>query len=176
MFSQSRLILQANKNAIRATASAIPSTMKMTTAARILSTASSIPSWATVDPKDMGIDPEPHAVRNLVDGKWQPTSSETIVIPHPLDANAPPIFTIPDTQILELDPFYESLRKVPKSGLHNPLKNPERYVHYGEISRKAGAALSDPKTAEFFTHPLVFPETTTAKCPLDTDGPTDRSH
>ena len=55
---------------------------------------------------------------------------------HPLDRDAHPIFTIPDTQENEIQPFIDSLRKVPKSGLHNPLKNPERYVKYGEISRK----------------------------------------
>ena len=98
----------------------------------------SIPSWATVDPRAMGVDATPHAVKNLVDGVWTPEGStaETISIPHPLDVSAPPIFTIPNTQISELGPFFESLRKVEKSGLHNPLKNPERYVQYGEISRK----------------------------------------
>lgn len=117
----------------------------------------SIPSWATADPRAMGVDATPHAVKNLVDGNWAPEGStaETISIPHPLDVSAPPIFTIPNTQISELGPFFESLRKVEKSGLHNPLKNPERYVQYGEISRKAGAALSDPETAEFFTQCIM---------------------
>ncbi len=98
----------------------------------------SIPSWATADPRAMGVDATPHAVKNLVDGVWQPgrATAETISIPHPLDHSAPPIFTIPNTQISELGSFFESLRKVEKSGLHNPLKNPERYVQYGEISRK----------------------------------------
>jgi len=102
----------------------------------------------------MGVDLKPHAVMNLVDGKWASTS-ETLTIPHPLDETAPPIFTIPNTQSSELGPFFESLRKVPKSGLHNPLKSPERYVQYGEISRKAGAALSDPEIAEFFTQCIM---------------------
>ncbi len=100
---------------------------------------SSVPSWATADPRAMGVDTTPHAVKNLVDGNWAQNTAETISIPHPLDAGAPPIFTIPDTQISELGPFFESLRKVKKSGLHNPLKNPERYVQYGEISRKVSA-------------------------------------
>jgi 1-pyrroline-5-carboxylate dehydrogenase len=83
----------------------------------------------------MGVDSKPYAVSNLVDGKWS-TAESTISIPHPMNKDAYPIFTIPDTQISELGPFFDSLRKVPKSGLHNPLKNPERYVQYGEISRK----------------------------------------
>lgn len=43
---------------------------------------------------------------------------------------------MPDTSVEELAPFVESLRGVPKSGVHNPLKNVERYLMYGEISRK----------------------------------------
>ncbi len=101
----------------------------------------STPSWATADPNAMGVDQTPHAVKNLVDGNWskEGSTAETISIPHPLDVGSPPIFTIPDTQISELGPFFESLRKVKKSGLHNPLKNPERYVQYGEISRKVSS-------------------------------------
>jgi 1-pyrroline-5-carboxylate dehydrogenase len=94
-----------------------------------------MPSWATVDPLKMGKDATPYAVSNLVGGKWASAAS-TMSIPHPLDKDAHDIFTIPDTQVDELGPFFESLRKVPKSGVHNPLKNPDRYVKYGEISRK----------------------------------------
>ena len=91
--------------------------------------------WATIDPKALGSSAEPYAVQNLVDGKWT-TAASTLSIPHPLDRDAHPIFTVPDTQSSEVGPFVASLRKVSKSGLHNPLKNPERYVQYGEISRK----------------------------------------
>ena len=95
------------------------------------------PSWATADPTTMGIAAEPYAVSNLVGGKWTKANS-VMSIPDPLNKNAQPIFTIPDTQVDELGPWFESLRKVPKSGMHNPLKNPDRYVKYGEISRKVG--------------------------------------
>lgn len=33
---------------------------------------------------------------------------------------------LPDTQESELDHFVQSLQACPKSGLHNPFKNPER--------------------------------------------------
>ena len=46
------------------------------------------------------------------------------------------VCTIPDTQANELEPFIASLKSVPKSGVHNPLKNNERYLQFGEISRK----------------------------------------
>jgi 1-pyrroline-5-carboxylate dehydrogenase len=83
----------------------------------------------------MGTIAEPQTVLNLVGGEWK-SSKQTMSIPHPLDKDSPDIFTIPDTQADELQPFVDSLRKVRKTGLHNPLKNPERYVAYGEISRK----------------------------------------
>jgi hypothetical protein len=103
--------------------------------------------WATIDPSKLGSDAdskeEPYAVPNLVNGQWQTDDSSNkqqrrIFIPHPLDRDAPPIFSIPDTPIGDaiIQTFIESLRRVPKSGLHNPLKNPERYLQYGEISRK----------------------------------------
>lgn len=99
---------------------------------RVLST---IPSWATIDPAALGMSKEPYLVPNIVGGEFTTTKS-TMDIIHPMDRNANPIFKVPDTQIDEIEPFVNSLRRCPKSGMHNPLKNPERYVQYGEISRK----------------------------------------
>ena len=105
------------------------------TTATSLRCLSALPNWATLDPATLGSNPTPHAVQNLVNGSWS-TSASTMDIPNPLDRNAPPVCTVPDTQGNELVPFVESLRSVPKSGVHNPLKNVERYLQFGEISRK----------------------------------------
>eukprot|EP00560_Eucampia_antarctica_P001527 CAMPEP_0197833422 /NCGR_PEP_ID=MMETSP1437-20131217/18990_1 /TAXON_ID=49252 ORGANISM="Eucampia antarctica, Strain CCMP1452" /NCGR_SAMPLE_ID=MMETSP1437 /ASSEMBLY_ACC=CAM_ASM_001096 /LENGTH=489 /DNA_ID=CAMNT_0043437481 /DNA_START=291 /DNA_END=1760 /DNA_ORIENTATION=+ len=78
-----------------------------------------------------------------------------MIIPHPLSKSKPPIFTIPDTSKEELAPFIESLNCVSKSGRHNPLKNPERYLMYGEISRQAGNALSQPDIEDFFARSIM---------------------
>jgi 1-pyrroline-5-carboxylate dehydrogenase len=43
-----------------------------------------------------------------------------------------------------------SLLAVPKSGLHNPFKNKERYVMLGEVCRKAAEVLHEPETFDFF--------------------------
>jgi 1-pyrroline-5-carboxylate dehydrogenase len=99
---------------------------------------SSSPSWATIDPKALGVDSNPHVIKNFVNGEWT-TTKENLVIPCPIDRDAPPIFTVPDTKPDEIQPFLDSLRSVPKSGLHNPLKNPHRYVEYGEIARKVSS-------------------------------------
>lgn len=114
-----------------------------------------VPEWASCNPWELGTSHDAvHEVLNCVDGKWTGDTKAKMVIPHPLDRDAPPIFTIPDTQQDELAPFFESLRKCPKSGLHNPLKNPERYVQYGEITRRAGDALTQPEIAEFFVQAI----------------------
>jgi 1-pyrroline-5-carboxylate dehydrogenase len=114
------------------------------------SLSTSVPSWATYDPKSLGHIPTPYAVSNCVNGVWQQDPDSSIIeFPHPLDRDLPfPIFTIPDTT--NVTPFVESLRQCPKTGLHNPLKHPERYVQFGEISRKAGHALMQPEVREFF--------------------------
>ena len=112
-------------------------------------------SWATVDPSRLGVDATPYAVSNLVDGHWT-CSATSMEIIHPLNADAPaPLFTIPDTSVEELPAYVESLKKATKSGLHNPLKHPERYVLLGEVSRQVGNLLSTPAVAEFFTQLIV---------------------
>jgi len=113
------------------------------------------PQWATADPARMGLDEEPHAVSNLAGGQWMEARSR-MVIPHPLDKDARPIFTIPDTQVDELGPFLESLRRVPKSGVHNPIKSPERYVQYGEIARRV-SSLRNPETSSIMLILLLLP-------------------
>ncbi|KAL7449117.1 hypothetical protein ACHAWC_003019 [Mediolabrus comicus] len=114
---------------------------------------SALPGWATLDPSSLGSNPEPHSVSNLVGGKWS-SSNTSLIIPNPMDKHAPPVCTVPDTQGSELTPFIESMKAVPKSGVHNPLKNNERYLQFGEISRLAGEALSDPNIAEFFVQTI----------------------
>lgn len=107
---------------------------QLSSSKRSLSTTSS-PVWATIDPLALGSSTNPYFVQNICDGQWTSTNAK-LDIPHPMDRDAHPIFTISDTSLDEIQPFVESLRKCPKTGLHNPLKNPERYLQYGEITRK----------------------------------------
>jgi 1-pyrroline-5-carboxylate dehydrogenase len=60
------------------------------------------------------------------------------------------MITQADTQVDEIDPFVEDLRSCPKSGLHNPFKNKERYLMLGEVVRKQVECFSDPEVFEFF--------------------------
>ena len=40
--------------------------------------------------------------------------------------------------------------------MHNPLKNPERYIKYGEICHAAGNELSKPEVSQHVLHPKVI--------------------
>lgn len=46
------------------------------------------------------------------------------MLPDPM--NGEPFIKVPNTAPDEAEPFVQSLKAVPKSGLHNPLKAPER--------------------------------------------------
>lgn len=80
-------------------------------------------------------------------GEWQGTKNEK-TIPDPL--NGEPFISYPDIQADETQPFIESLRAVPKTGLHNPLKNPERYLMYGSVSARMAEEMRKPEVADFF--------------------------
>lgn len=97
-------------------------------------------SWATVAPEKISGD-NPVTVSNfgiwllcqetkcltsltcLVSGEWR-TSQSFIDLPDPLRGDA--FIRCPDTTLEEAQPFVTNMQNVPKSGLHNPLKQPER--------------------------------------------------
>ena len=102
-------------------------------------TSKQIPKWATLDPEALGVDPNLHRVLNIVGGKWSGDTKSMMDIPNPMDRDAPALCSIPDTNVDELEPFVNSLKGVTKSGVHNPLKNVQRYLMYGEISRRVSS-------------------------------------
>jgi len=109
-----------------------------------------LPAWASVDPWAMsGASPQKGA--NFVDGEWT-TSASTKTIPDPL--NGEPMLIVPDTSSGELGPFVASMKKTPKSGLHNPLKDPGAYFALGEVNALVGAELRKPEVENFFAELL----------------------
>ncbi|MBU6415005.1 aldehyde dehydrogenase family protein [Patescibacteria group bacterium] len=86
-------------------------------------------------------------LENLVGGEWRKTKNFVEVI-DPLTGG--PLLVRPDTDISELEPFLAGLRSCPKSGLHNPFKNVERYRMLGEVSFRATTVLDNPDTANHF--------------------------
>ncbi len=103
-------------------------------------------AFATLDPKTLS-GAKPTQLYNLVGGKWT-LPRESSDIPDPLNGEI--FLKMPNTRSDEIQPFLDSLASCPKSGLHNPLKNVERYRMYGDISAKAAAAIRQPEVADFF--------------------------
>nr|AKN79305.1 delta-pyrroline-5-carboxylate dehydrogenase 2 [Betula platyphylla] len=106
----------------------------------------SIP-FATVEVEEIS-GSQPAEVHNLVQGKWKGSSSWNTLL-DPL--NGEPFINIAEVDETGIRPFIESLSKCPKHGLHNPFKEPERYLLFGDISAKAAHMLSLPKVSDFFT-------------------------
>ena len=70
--------------------------------------------------------PRPHLptqCAHTVGGQWVDSAKSRQLL-NPLTGE--PCMTAPDTPVSEAETFVRSLQAVPKSGLHNPLKNPER--------------------------------------------------
>ncbi|KAK9813740.1 hypothetical protein WJX73_006181 [Symbiochloris irregularis] len=102
--------------------------------------------WASLDAVKIS-GSNPAQAYNLVNGEWHlPKKSKPLIDPF----NGEDFMKIPDPQVDEIQPYVESLRKVPKTGLHNPLKNPERYNLMGDVSFNAARELHKPEVADFF--------------------------
>lgn len=84
---------------------------------------------------------------NFIGGNWKATKKYVEVI-NPV--NGALLYTRPDTQVSELEPFIDGLRSCPKSGLHNQFKNVERYLMLGEVSFRAATFLENSAVAEHF--------------------------
>jgi len=108
------------------------------------------PAWATVDPWAMsGASPQQGA--NLVAGEWAQAAKQMAVL-DPL--NGEEMLLVPDTSEAELAPFVASMRAVPKSGLHNSLKDPGQYFALGEVNGLAAMEMRKPEVANFFAELL----------------------
>ncbi|RHY50408.1 hypothetical protein DYB38_010956 [Aphanomyces astaci] len=118
---------------------------------RNASTAYALPSWAKVNPETLS-GASPAEIHNLgttvfTRSKWVSTK-KTEGIKDPLTGEV--FLQVPLTQKDELKPFIDNLRSTPKHGLHNPFKNVERYLLYGDISHKAAAMLREPHIEHYF--------------------------
>lgn len=92
-------------------------------------------------------DAAPQEIFNLLDGKWV-SSKQKATLVDPLTGS--PLLIRPETKSDELEPFLASMRRTKKHGLHNPLKNPERYRLYGDVSAKLAAELRKDSVNDHF--------------------------
>jgi 1-pyrroline-5-carboxylate dehydrogenase len=108
---------------------------------------SALQKFATVNPFTLSAS-KPYKIQNRVNGSWK-DANDYVKIVDPL--NGEEFLDCPNTKTKEeLDEFIKSLETCPKSGLHNPLKNVERYLHYGQICQRVASLLYDQEVYEFF--------------------------
>lgn len=105
-----------------------------------------ISSFATVDPFNGMGSGAPARVMNLIDGGWVAEQQIRQDIPDPLNGGR--FMDVPDTQ--NIAPFLKSLASCPKTGLHNPLKNTDRYVHLGKVCARSAALLAEEDVEAYF--------------------------
>ncbi len=106
-----------------------------------------VPAFATVDPADGMTVSDPGRVQNLAGGTWVDADHVREDIVDPM--NGQKFLMIPDSR--DHAPFIEGLNSCPKSGLHNPLKNPDRYLALGAVCAKAAAMLRQDEVRDYFT-------------------------
>jgi 1-pyrroline-5-carboxylate dehydrogenase len=104
------------------------------------------PSWASLDANNWS-GSSPHEQFNLVNGEWtKAAKTETIIDP----LNGEPFLHVPLTSNGEITPFVNSLKRVSKTGLHNPFRDVARYNMLGRVSSALAAALREPVTNDYF--------------------------
>lgn len=106
-------------------------------------------AFATLDPKNLSLADKG---MNLVNGEWRGTENY-LELPDPMTGKG--MISIPDTSINEIDDYIESLKSVPKHGVHNPFKNKERYLMLGAVCRKTAEVLHDPEVFDFFVDSVM---------------------
>ncbi|MGI9236954.1 MAG: aldehyde dehydrogenase family protein [Woeseiaceae bacterium] len=105
-----------------------------------------IQGFATVDPYTEMTHDAPGKAMNLVGGNWTVGEKIREDIPDPMSGDR--FVNVPDTQ--DIDPFLTGLASCPKTGLHNPLKNTDRYVHLGRVCARAAALLAEDEVEAYF--------------------------
>ena len=113
---------------------------------RILLVSNHRPSWASLDANNWS-GSSPHEQFNLVNGEWTKAAKTEIII-DPL--NGEPFLRVPLTSNGEITPFVNSLKRVSKTGLHNPFRDVARYNMLGRVSSALAAALREPVTNDYF--------------------------
>jgi len=108
---------------------------------------SRVPAFATVDPFDGMTAANPGVLQNLVGGTWVDGDGGYDDIIDPMNGAA----FLREPRTRDFGAYVDGLRGCPKSGLHNPLKNPERYVYLGQVCARAAALLAEPEIRDYFT-------------------------
>ena len=112
-----------------------------------------VPAFATVDPANGMTEADPGRVQNLVGGNWLDADHVRGDIIDPM--NGEKFLVVPETR--NHAPFIAGLKSCPKSGMHNPLKEPDRYIALGAVCAKAAELLRKDEVRDFFTRLIQRP-------------------
>ena len=110
---------------------------------------STLKAFATLDPEKMGPSTLGY---NLLDGQWVNNTKKHMELVDPLNGGT--MIKLPDTDKEESQAFIKSMAMCPKTGLHNPIRNKERYLMLAEVNRRVVEALGDPEVFNFFVRCL----------------------
>lgn len=113
---------------------------------RCLRWMSTLPKWATVDPLKVS-GSNPHTVVNILDGKSVTTSQTTKVV-DPMNGENFLQNSMADNELVQK--FVDSQRRIPRWGLHNPIKNVGRYVMYGDVFFRIAQEMRKKEVEDFF--------------------------
>lgn len=90
--------------------------------------------------------PQPITLNHFINEKWVSASEfqkSNFFVPCPLTSE-PMVEHPEEVNQIFFDEIKESMKKCPKSGMHNPFKNPGRYRGWGEILTRVVEELNDP--------------------------------
>jgi 1-pyrroline-5-carboxylate dehydrogenase len=104
-------------------------------------------SFATVHPVDGINEDRLGKCQSLLAGRWIDDVNYFDDILDPITGK--PFLDVPKTE--DISGFISNLDQCPKSGLHNPLKNNDRYIMLGDVCSKAAQILRDEEVETFFT-------------------------
>ena len=91
-------------------------------------------------------------IKNLVNGKWYETKNYEKVFNV---LNGKLYCKVPNTSKEEIKPFLDSIKSIPKSGLHNPFKNPERYQILGDVCFRTAHSLYNKNTKDKIIEEII---------------------
>ena len=100
----------------------------------------------TFDPFEKKEEKQIHQVQNLIKGEWTKELKENEEILDPISGEV--FLRVPNTT--DFSEYIKNLDRCPKSGLHNPIKNPDRYLMLGEVSRNASRILKEKSVEQYF--------------------------
>ena len=100
----------------------------------------------TFDPFEKKEERQIHQVQNLIKGEWTKELKENEEILDPISGEV--FLRVPNTT--DFSEYIKNLDRCPKSGLHNPIKNPDRYLMLGEVSRNASRILKEKSVEQYF--------------------------